>query len=74
MSEIDPELRERIDEPASEEAERDARLTPAEAVAQMRINVPAQRSRKLRAFLEGVPYARYDRKVQRAKGRGFHGR
>ena len=28
----------------------------------------------LRAFLEGVPYARYDRKVQRAKGRGFHGR
>ena len=54
MSEIDPELRERIDEPASEEAERDARLTPAEAVGQMRINVPAQRSRKLRALLERV--------------------
>src|SRR3954453_16559611 len=53
-SEIDRELRERIDEPASEEAEREARLTPAEAVAQMRINVPAQRSRKLRAILERV--------------------
>jgi uncharacterized protein len=51
-SEIDRELRERIDEPASKEAERDARLTPAEAVGQMRINVPAQRSRKLRSLLE----------------------
>src|SRR3989440_12886715 len=43
-----------MDEPASEEAEREARLSPAEAVAQMRINVPAQRSRKLRALLERV--------------------
>jgi len=54
VSEIDKELRERIDEPASKEAEREAQLSPAEAVAQMRINVPAQRSRKLRALLERV--------------------
>ncbi|HYA09778.1 MAG TPA: hypothetical protein VEG24_09295, partial [Gaiellaceae bacterium] len=54
MSQLDKELRERIDEPASEEAEREARLTPAEATAQMRIKVPAQRSRKLRAILERV--------------------
>jgi metal-dependent HD superfamily phosphatase/phosphodiesterase len=54
MTEIDPELRDRIEEPASEEAERDARLSPADAVAQMRINVPAQRSRKLRSLLERV--------------------
>jgi hypothetical protein len=48
VSQLDKEIRERIDEPASKEAEREARLSPAEAVAQMRINVPAQRSRKLR--------------------------
>ena len=54
MSQLDKELRERIDEPASEEAEREARLSPAEAVAQMRIKVPAQRSRKLRTLLERV--------------------
>jgi metal-dependent HD superfamily phosphatase/phosphodiesterase len=54
MSQLDKELRERIDEPASAEAERDARLSPADAAAQMRINVPAQRSRKLRTLLERV--------------------
>jgi len=52
VSQLDKELRERIDEPASEEAEREARLTPAEATAQMRINVPAQRNRLLRTVLE----------------------
>jgi metal-dependent HD superfamily phosphatase/phosphodiesterase len=54
VSQLDKEIRERIDEPASKEAEREARLSPAEAVAQMRINVPAQRSRKLRTVLERV--------------------
>ena len=54
MSQLDKELRERIDEPASEEAEREARLSPAEAVAQMRIKVPAQRNRKLRTLLDRV--------------------
>jgi metal-dependent HD superfamily phosphatase/phosphodiesterase len=54
VSELDKELQERIDEPAPEEAEREARLAPAEAVAQMRIKVPAQRSRKLRTLLDRV--------------------
>src|SRR6185437_13607554 len=54
VSQLDKELRERIDEPASEEAEREARLSPEEAVAQMRIKVPAQRSRKLRTILDRV--------------------
>jgi metal-dependent HD superfamily phosphatase/phosphodiesterase len=54
MSQLDKELRERIEEPASEEAEREARLSPAEATAQMRINVPAQRNRKLRTLLGRV--------------------
>ena len=54
MSQLDKELRERIDEPVSKEVEREARLAPAEATAQMRINVPAQRSAKLRRVLERV--------------------
>ena len=52
MAPLDKELRERIDEPASEEAEREARLSPQDAVAKMRIKVPAQRSRKLRTILD----------------------
>src|SRR5439155_21451647 len=36
------------------EAEREARLSPREAAAQMRINVPAQRNAKLRKVLERV--------------------
>ncbi|MDX6490477.1 MAG: uncharacterized protein QOD43_722, partial [Gaiellaceae bacterium] len=54
MSQLDKELRERIDEPVSEEAERETRLTPADATAQMRIKVPAQRNAKLRTLLERV--------------------
>jgi metal-dependent HD superfamily phosphatase/phosphodiesterase len=38
--------------PLSEEAVRDTRLTPAEAVAGMRIRVPARGNRKLRLLLE----------------------
>jgi metal-dependent HD superfamily phosphatase/phosphodiesterase len=47
MSELDPETRERIDDPVSPEAERETRLTPNEAVAQMRIRVPERGNRKL---------------------------
>ena len=54
MSQLDKELRERIEEPVSPEAEREARLSPHDAVAQMRIRVPAQRSRKLRTILDRV--------------------
>ena len=51
---IDPETEERIEHPAPAEAEREARLTPAEAVARMRINVPVRGNRKLRTIVERV--------------------
>ena len=54
MSGLDPETEQRIESPASDEAEREARLTPAEAVARMRINVPARANRKLRTLIERV--------------------
>ena len=51
---IDPETEKRIEQPVSEEAERETRLTPAEAVKQMKINVPVRGNRKLRRLLERV--------------------
>ena len=51
---LDRETEERIEQPVSAEAERETRLTPAEAVAQMRINVPARGNRKLRTVIERV--------------------
>jgi metal-dependent HD superfamily phosphatase/phosphodiesterase len=51
---LDPTTEHRIDQPVSAEAEREARLTPAEAVARMRINVPPRGNRKLRTLLERV--------------------
>jgi metal-dependent HD superfamily phosphatase/phosphodiesterase len=51
---LDPETRERIESPASDEAERETRLTPAQAIAAMRINVPVRGNRKLRTLLERV--------------------
>jgi metal-dependent HD superfamily phosphatase/phosphodiesterase len=51
---LDPETEERIEQPVSAEAERETRLTPAQAVAQMRINVPARANRKLRTLVERV--------------------
>ncbi len=51
---LDPETEERIESPVSEEAEREVRLTPAEAVERMRINVPARANRKLRALVQRV--------------------
>jgi metal-dependent HD superfamily phosphatase/phosphodiesterase len=52
--ELDRETEERIEQPVSAEAERETRLTPAEAVTQMRINVPVRGNRKLRRILERV--------------------
>ena len=49
---IDKETAERIEQPVSEEAEQEARLTPAEAVERMRINVPVRGNRKLRTLIE----------------------
>src|SRR5919205_3956203 len=51
---LDPQTEERIEQPVSAEAERETRLTPAQAVAGMRINVPARGNRKLRTLLERV--------------------
>jgi uncharacterized protein len=54
MAELDPETQGRIEEPVSEQAERETRLTPAEAVAQMKIRVPARANRKLARLLERI--------------------
>jgi metal-dependent HD superfamily phosphatase/phosphodiesterase len=51
---IDKETAERIEQPASDEAEREARLTPSEAIERMRINVPVRGNRKLRTLIERV--------------------
>jgi metal-dependent HD superfamily phosphatase/phosphodiesterase len=51
---LDPETEERIDSPVSEEAERETRLTPAEAVERMKINLPVRGNRKLRTIVERV--------------------
>src|SRR3954463_4537942 len=51
---IDKETAERIEQPVDAEAEHETRLTPAEAVARMRINVPVRGNRKLRTVIERV--------------------
>src|SRR5919106_1388115 len=51
---LDPETDERIDQPVSEEARRETRMTPAEAVDAMRIRVPERGNRKLRTLIERV--------------------
>jgi uncharacterized protein len=44
----------RIEQPVSEEARRETRMTPAEAVEAMRIRVPVRGNRKLRALVDRV--------------------
>jgi uncharacterized protein len=51
---LDRETEKRIDQPASDEAERETRLTPAEAITQMRIRVPVRGDRKLRTVIDRV--------------------
>ena len=51
---IDPETEKRIEQPVSEEAERETRLTPSDAIAQMRIRVPVRANRKLRTVIDRV--------------------
>jgi metal-dependent HD superfamily phosphatase/phosphodiesterase len=51
---MDPETEGRIEQPVSAEAKHETRLTPAEAVALMRINVPERGNRKLRTLIERV--------------------
>jgi len=52
--ELDKKTQDRIDSPTSDEAQREARLTPAEAVSQMRIRLPVRGNRKLRQVIERV--------------------
>jgi hypothetical protein len=54
QTQLDPEVRERIAAPVSQEAAREVRLTPAEAVRQMRIRVPERANRRLRTVIERV--------------------
>src|SRR5215207_8117049 len=51
---LDKETEERIDEPVSQEAMRETRLTPAQAIEKMHINLPVRGNRKLRKLLERV--------------------
>jgi len=51
---LDKETEQRIDQPVSAEAERETRLTPAQAIEQMRIRVPVRGNRKLRTLIERV--------------------
>jgi uncharacterized protein len=51
---LDDETADRIEQPVSDEAEHETRLSPAEAVARMRINVPVRGNRKLRTLVERV--------------------
>jgi uncharacterized protein len=51
---VDEETEERIEQPVSAEAERETRMTPAQAVAQMRIRVPFRANRKLRTVVDRV--------------------
>ena len=53
-TELDPATRELIAAPASAEAERETRLTPAEAVKAMRIRVPVRANKKLRTVVDRV--------------------
>src|SRR6059036_1477637 len=51
---LDPQTEQRNDQPVSAEAEREARLSPADAVGQMRIRVPVRANRKLRTVIDRV--------------------
>ncbi len=51
---LDEETADRIEQPVAAEAEEETRLTPAEAIERMRINVPVRGNRKLRTLIERV--------------------
>ena len=51
---LDPETEQRIEEPVAEEAVRETRLTPAQAIEKMHINLPVRGNRKLRRLMERV--------------------
>jgi metal-dependent HD superfamily phosphatase/phosphodiesterase len=51
---LDPETEQRIEEPVADEAVRETRLTPAQAVEKMSIKLPVRGNRKLRRLMERV--------------------
>src|SRR5919204_5294222 len=51
---LDKQTEERIEQPISDQAEKETRLAPAQAVEQMRIRMPERANKKLRALLERV--------------------
>ena len=51
---LDAQTEQRIDEPVPAEAVRETRLTPAQAVEKMHINLPVRGNRKLRRLMERV--------------------
>src|SRR5215213_3827099 len=53
-NDLDPETQERIEAPVSPEALRETRLTPAQAIEKMHINLPVRGNRKLRRLMERV--------------------
>jgi hypothetical protein len=54
MAELDPKTEGRIEEPVSQEAERETLLTPAQAIERMRIRVPPRANKKLRVLVDRV--------------------
>jgi uncharacterized protein len=54
MAELDPKTEDRIEEPVSQEAERETLLTPAQAIERMRIRVPPRANKKLRVLVDRV--------------------
>ena len=51
---LDEKTEERIEQPVSKEAELETRMTPGEAVKQMRIRVPVRANKKLRMVIDRV--------------------
>jgi metal-dependent HD superfamily phosphatase/phosphodiesterase len=54
MAELDPKTEDRIEDPVPQEAERETLLTPAQAIARMRIKVPPRANKKLRTLVDRV--------------------
>ena len=51
---LDKETEGRIEQPVSEQAQRETRLSPADAVGSMRIRVPTRANKKLRTLIDRV--------------------
>jgi uncharacterized protein len=54
MADLDPKTEKRIEDPVPQEVEREALLTPSQAIERMRIRVPPRANKKLRVLVERV--------------------